>query len=96
VGKVLAFEPELTETNGDAAEGQQGMPITAKVAPSAAEQGVPEFVFTCGQHPVPMKSLPFLIKAKDGQPDRTLNIKIGPGLHWLLETAQGDVQVDVD
>ena len=95
VRKIMTFEPALT-VSGSVANSASGGKVTATIKDDAATQGVAEFVFTCGQHPTDMKSLPFPVAAKDSQPTRTLKIRAVSGNHWILEKAGGDVQVDTN
>ena len=68
--------------------------LVATVKDDATGSGVASFVFTCGQHPGQMKSLPFIVAPKDvAQPPRTLKIR-SVGLDWMLDTPAGPIKVD--
>jgi len=95
VDKILTFIPPLTEDQPGVGESPTGGTpmLRATVKDDAAAAGVASFVFTCGQHPGEMKSLPFTVAPKDGQPNRTLIIR-AVGLDWMLDTVRGPVKVD--
>ena len=67
VNKIVTFSPSLTVT-GTEGNGASNGTVTGTVKDDAATQGVATFVFTCGAHAAAMKSLPFTIAPKDGQP----------------------------
>jgi|GEM_PF-6445902 len=95
VDKILSFVPPLS-VDGDIGQGPTGGApgLVATVKDDAAGAGVANFVFTCGQHPGQMKSLPFTVAPKDAaQPPRTLKIR-AVGLDWMLDTPAGPVKVD--
>jgi hypothetical protein len=95
VGRILAFVPPLAVKRGGVGHSPiGGTPmLVATVKDDAAATGVASFVFTCGHHPGPMKSLPFKIAPRDTQPPRTLKIRV-VGLDWMLDTPGGPVKVD--
>jgi hypothetical protein len=95
VDKVLAFVPPLFEDVAGVGESPSGGTpmLVATVKDNAAAAGVASFVFTCGQHPGEMKSLPFMVAAKDDRASRTLIIR-AVGLDWMLDTPSGPVKVD--
>jgi hypothetical protein len=100
VDKILTFTPPLTVAGG-VGNSASGGTVVGTVKDNADTQGVAQFVFTCGQHPTAMKSLPFPVAAKDARTPatRTLKIKavtVNGEHHWILEKVGGDVQVDVD
>ena len=94
VNKILTFSPALT-IDRDTGSGDSDTAITGTVNDGADTAGVATFVFTCGNHPGPMKSQPFTIAASDRQPARTLQIRAASGpLRWLLKKDDGtEVQV---
>jgi hypothetical protein len=94
IDKVITFSSPLNISDDTGTSKVGGMPmLTATVKDDAATSGVAAFMFTCGRHPVDMKSLPIKIAANTGQAPRTLKIK-AVGLNWLLEKAGGDVKVN--
>jgi hypothetical protein len=95
VDKVLAFVPPLFESAPGVGESPSGGTpmLIATVKDNADSVGVASFVFTCAHHPETMKSLPFMLAPKDGQPPRTLTIR-ADSLDWMLDTPRGPVKVD--
>ena len=91
VEKILTFTPALA-VNAGIAMGAPGQTVTATVKETASAGST--FMFTCGQHPAAMLSLPFTVAAKGG-PERALKIRAANVLKWLLKKADGtEVQID--
>jgi hypothetical protein len=82
------FDPPLPD-NG------QPLPVSGKpllVATVRADAPVDAtFIFTCGEHPSAMISIPFKIRAAEGSP-QTHRIDGVAGFHWKLQP--GNVHID--
>jgi hypothetical protein len=95
VNKILSFSPPLDKKPGDVAEGKSDVVVTGTVLPDADKQGVPTFVFTCGQHPAGMLSRPFTVAARAREAVKTLRIRAEAGQKWMLKREDGtEVQID--
>jgi hypothetical protein len=91
VEKIFTFTPALT-VNAGIAMGAPGQTVTATVKETASAGAT--FVFTCGQHPPAMLSLPLTVAAKEGTA-RELKIRAANLFKWLLKKADGtEVQID--
>jgi hypothetical protein len=96
IKRVLTFEPPLDEKGEMGFSQQGGNPmLTATVTADATQSGVAAIDFTCGAHPPSMRSRPFVIAPREGQPVRELkiNAKSNPN-NWELETSSGAVIID--
>ena len=96
VDKILTVSPAPASDAGGVRTWSGGQAVTATVKGNADMQGVAYFVFTCGGHPVLMKSQPFTIESKSaGQKPRTFRIRSDVSLKWILQkpNSGGEVQV---
>jgi hypothetical protein len=87
VQKVLEINPPLTADSTGVALGGTGAVVNATVKSDAATSGVAEFFFTCGfpAHTGLMVTVPFTVQARNGQPQRNVQIVSANPPRWILK-----------
>jgi hypothetical protein len=96
VDKILTFSPAPASDAGGVRTWSSAQVVTATVKDNADMQAVANLIFTCGGHPILMKSQPFTIESKPaGQNPRTFRIRSDLSLKWILQKlgVGGEVQV---
>jgi hypothetical protein len=96
VDKVLTFSPPPASEADGTREWDKLQVVTATVKGNADTQSVAQFIFTCGAHPVQMKSRSFTFESKPpGQNPRTFAIRSDPALKWIMQKPDGSGEVQV-
>ncbi len=94
VTRLFEISPQLTP-NQDIAIGDEAKKYTAKVRADADAAGIPTLAFTCGfpLHTGLMATVPFTIKAKDGNPPRDIQIVSSTSgtPRWLLKAGADNI-----